>query len=249
LVTKCYQNQLANQARRLEEAVQKRTAELAASREEVILCLARAGEFRDNETGNHVVRVGKFVGIIARELGYSEDRVKILEQAAQLHDVGKIAIPDEILLKPGKLDPEEYEFMQRHCLFGRKIIEQMPQHEKERFRKHPELGARLLNVQSSPVLGVAALIALTHHEWWDGHGYPLGLAGEDIPIEGRMTAVADVFDALSTKRPYKNPIPRKECFAMMEKDRGTHFDPKVLDAFFRRRQEIIQVQIDCADLA
>jgi putative two-component system response regulator len=229
-------------------AVQKRTAELAASREEVILCLARAGEFRDNETGNHVVRVGRFVGVIAHELGYSEDRVKILEQAAQLHDVGKIGIPDEILLKPGRLDPEEYEFMQRHCLFGRKIIERMPASEMDRFRKHSELGARLLNVQSSPVLGVAALIALTHHEWWDGSGYPLGLAGEDIPLEGRMAAVADVYDALSTKRPYKNAIPRKECFAMMEKDRGKHFDPKVLDAFFRRRQEIIQIQIDCADM-
>lgn len=248
LITKYYQDQLMQQARRLEEAVLKRTAELAASREEVILCLARAGEFRDNETGNHVVRVGKYVGIIARQLGYKEEHVQVLEQAAQLHDVGKIGIPDEILHKPDKLAPDEFELMQKHCLFGRKIMERMPPHEWERLRKHAELGARMLHVPSSPVLSVAALIALTHHERWDGAGYPLGLAGEDIPIEGRMTAVADVFDALSTRRSYKSPVPRRECFDMMELERGKHFDPRVLDAFFRGRREIVQVQLECADM-
>jgi putative two-component system response regulator len=118
----------------------------------------------------------------------------------------------------------------------------------ENFRKHAELGSQLLNVPSSPILRIAALIALTHHERWDGTGYPLGLAGEDIPLEGRITAVADVFDALTTQRPYKAPIPYRQAVATMEEHRGMHFDPQVLDAFARQRAEIIEIQIQCADL-
>ena len=126
LIVKSHQDHLAKYAAKLEEKVRQRTAELAASRREVILCLARAAEFRDNETGNHVVRVGRYVGIIARELGFSDEKVDLLEQAAQLHDVGKIGIPDSILLKPGKLEPEEFEAMQKHSSFGRKIIRRIP---------------------------------------------------------------------------------------------------------------------------
>jgi putative two-component system response regulator len=226
LIMKAHRDHLVNYASELEKTVQLRTAELAASRREVIRCLARAAEFRDNETGNHVVRVGRYVGIVARELGFSDERVELLEDAAQLHDVGKIGIPDAILLKPAGLEPEEFEQMQ----------------------KHAKIGAEMLNVVRSPVIELASSIALTHHEKWDGSGYPLGLAGDDIPIEGRMTAVADVFDALSSKRPYKAAFPHKKCFQIMEDGRGKHFDPRVLDAFFRRRAEIAKVQIDCADL-
>jgi putative two-component system response regulator len=246
LLMKAFQDRLRRHAERLEEIVQRRTAELAASREEIIRCLARAGEFRDNETGNHVVRVGKYTGVIARELGFSPERVEILEQAAQLHDLGKIAIPDSILLNPGKLSPDEFDFMKKHCLFGRDIIQPLSVEARDRLQRHSMLGAQLLSVRGTPVLATAALIALTHHEKWDGSGYPLGLAGEDIPLEGRMTAVADVFDALSTKRPYKPAFPRQKCFDILEAERGKHFDPRVLDAFFRRQDEVVQIQIDYA---
>ena len=247
LIVKAHQDHLANYAKELEETVRLRTAELAASRQDVILCLARAAEFRDNETGNHVIRVGRYVGIIAQELGYSDEKVDMLEQAAQLHDVGKIGIPDSILLKPGKLDPEEYAQMQKHASFGRQIIQRVPQPELDALRRHTDLGARLLEVVNSPIIELASKIALTHHEKWDGSGYPLGLAGDDIPVEGRMTAVADVYDALSSKRPYKEAFPRKKCFEIMEGSRGKQFDPKMLDAFFRRRKDIARIQVECAD--
>ena len=246
LLMKTYQDRLARHAELLEELVQKRTVELAASREEIIRCLARAGEFRDNETGNHVVRVGKYVGVIARALDFSAERIAVLEQAAQLHDLGKIAIPDEILRNPGKLSEEQYELMKRHCLFGRNIIRPMDARESDWLARHAELGAQLLSIHSSPMLETAALIALTHHERWDGTGYPLGLAGEDIPIEGRMTAVADVYDALSSERPYKNAMPRQKCFSIMEGESGGQFDPQVLEAFFRCEREIVQIQIEYA---
>jgi putative two-component system response regulator len=247
LIVKSHQDHLANYAKELEEKVRQRTAELAASRQEVILCLARAAEFRDNITGNHVVRVGRYVGIIAHELGFSDEKVEMLEQAAQLHDVGKIGIPDSILLKPGKLDPDEFEQVQKHCSYGRKIIQRLPEPEWDALKRHTDLGAKLLEIVRTPIIELASKIALTHHERWDGTGYPLGLAGDDIPIEGRMTAVADVYDALSTKRPYKPAFPRKQCFQIIEEARGTQFDSKVLDAFFRCRKDIANIQIACAD--
>jgi putative two-component system response regulator len=247
LIVKAHQDHLSSYSEQLEREVQLRTAELATSRQEVIHCLARAAEYRDDDTGMHVVRVGRYAAVIARELGFSEDHVRLLEQAAQLHDVGKIGIPDSILLKPGKLDPEEFELMQNHCGFGKSIIQPLAEKERTFLRNHTELGAKIMTVPSSPVLMLAARIAQTHHEKWNGTGYPLGLKGEDIPLEGRITAVADVFDALSSKRPYKPPFPREKCFAILEEGRGTHFDPRVLDAFFARSAQIIEVQIDCAD--
>lgn len=247
LLNKLYRDQQASHAEWLEEQVRKRTAELAASREEVVHCLARAGEFRDDDTGHHVVRVGKYVSVIARELGFSQSRIEILELAAQLHDIGKIGIPDEILHKPGKLDPEQYAVMKTHCGIAKEIISPLGMQEMATLRSHAKLGASMLHVPSSPLLMLAARIAQTHHEWWDGRGYPLGLKGEDIPIEGRMTAVADVYDALSTKRSYKDAFPREKCFAILEEGRGTHFDPKVLDAFFRRADDIINIQLDYMD--
>ena len=180
-------------------------------------------------------------------MGFSQSQVEAIDLAAQLHDVGKIGIPDAILHKPGKLDPEEYEFIQKHCGFGKKIIEPMPQTEWSVAKKHTEVGGKLLNVPTSPVLKIAARIALTHHEHWDGNGYPFGLVGEEIPIEGRITAIADVFDALSSRRSYKKAFARERCLAIMAEKRGTHFDPQIYDAFLRRKQEIFDVQLALAD--
>lgn len=247
LTLKLHFDMVANYSINLERQVQERTRELAESRRQVIYCLARAAEFRDNDTGRHVIRVGKYAGVIAREMGFNDAQVEALEMAAQLHDVGKIGIPDAILHKPGKLDPEEFDFMQKHTGFGKQIIECMATDEWSRLKEHTKIGSKLLDPKASPVMSMACRIALTHHEWWNGGGYPLGLAGEDIPVEGRITAVADVFDALSSKRPYKKPIPREQCFQMLEEKRGQHFDPTVLDAFFRRAGEITEIQIRYAD--
>lgn len=226
---------------RLEHQVKLRTTELSASRREAVQCLARAAELRDDVTGRHVVRVGRFAAIIARELGFSEERIDWLEQAAQLHDVGKIGISDAILHKPGKLTEEEFAIMKGHCVAGRSII---------RDEVVPNDNVRHRNVfdnLTSPMMHLASVVAATHHEKWDGTGYPQGLKGSDIPIEGRITAIADVFDALSTRRPYKTAIPTDECFRMMEEKRGTHFDPDILDAFLRRRSEILKTASELAD--
>ncbi len=231
----------------LEGLVAKRTAELERSRREVIHCLARAAEFRDNETGRHVLRVGKYAGLIARELGMANADVEQLELAATLHDVGKIGIPDSILLKPGKLEPEEFELMQKHSSYGKKIVQAMDSTELAAFTGHAELGSTIIGECASPILQLASRISLTHHEKWDGSGYPLGLAGEDIPLEGRITAVADVFDALSSRRPYKAAFPLARCLEILEEGRGKHFDPVVLDAFNARQKEIVNVQITFAD--
>jgi len=248
LTMKAHQDQLANYLDVLEEQVQIRTRQLAASRRQLITCLARAAEFRDNDTGRHVIRVGAYSAIIARQLNFDATYVDLLEQAAQLHDVGKIAVPDSVLLKPGKLDPEEFELVQRHCGIGRRIIEPLTQTESQVLRQHTAAGASLMDIPESTVLSLAASIAQTHHERWDGTGYPIGLAGEDIPIEGRIVAVADVFDALSSKRPYKPAFPLTRCLEIMQEGSGKHFDPRVLDAFKACRDEVVKVQMQQADL-
>jgi putative two-component system response regulator len=248
LITKAYQDRLASHAEQLEGLVRQRTAELEAAQEEIVHCLARAAEYRDDETGRHVMRVGRYAALIARNLDFDERQVKLLELAAQLHDIGKIAIPDEILGKPGKLTPDEFSFIQRHCATARKIMQPMPEAEWKTLQNHPRLGAELLKLRTSPLLQLASRIAQTHHEWWDGSGYPLGLAGEDILLEGRITAIADVYDALSTARPYKKAMPREKCFEIMAEERGTHFDPHLLDVFFSCADEIVRVQMECMDL-
>ncbi len=247
LTVKKHQDYLQRYSCELEEAVLRRTAQLARSRQEVIHCLARAAEFRDDDTGRHVYRVGRYARLIAEELGWTGEQLDILEQAAQLHDIGKIGIPDAILLKPAKLTAEEFEIMQKHSDFGRFITQTIPDNEANVLREHTELGSRLLQDVDSPFLVMAATIALSHHEKWNGAGYPLKLVGENIPIEGRITAVADVFDALSSKRPYKPAFPVEKCFAILAEGRGEHFDPRVLDAFFARRNEVIQTLIQYAD--
>jgi putative two-component system response regulator len=241
LLSKIYQDTL-------ESKVRERTRDLERSRLEIIHCLARAAEYRDNETGRHVIRVSKYVAIIAEELGFKGEPLSLIEQASTLHDVGKIGIPDAILLKPEKLTTEEFETMQKHCGFGKKIFETFPVDEVERLRQHTHFGGTILDGCSSPVIELARSIALTHHEKWDGSGYPLGLAGEQIPLEGRITAVADVFDALSSKRPYKPAFPLAKCISILEEGRAKHFDPRVLDAFFSRQSEIVNIQIRFAEV-
>lgn len=246
LQSKAYHDQLFRHAEELERIIQRRTEELEGSRREVIYCLARAAELRDNDTGNHVIRVGRYAGIIAKNLGLHNRFVDDLELAAQLHDVGKIAIPDAILLKPGKLEPEEYEVIQGHVKHGRQIIKPFAAHDAALMRSHVRTGADMLSDGSS-LMRLAASVAQTHHERFDGTGYPIGLAGNDIPIGGRITAVADVFDALSSQRPYKKAMPREKCFKILEDGRGSHFDPTVLDAFFNGSAEIVRVQVEFAD--
>lgn len=241
LLAKAHVDMLKDYSSRLEYEVQARTTELMASRREAVQCLARAAELRDDVTGRHVIRVGRYAAIIAEELGFSTERINWMEHAAQLHDVGKIGIPDAILHKPGRLTEEEFSIMQGHCVAGRSIIRD--EVVGDEIVKH----RNVFDDWTSPMMHLASVVAATHHEKWDGTGYPRGLQGTNIPIEGRITAIADVFDALSTTRPYKAAIPLDECFCLMEEKRGTHFDPDVLDAFFRRRAEVIQTAHDYAD--
>lgn len=247
LVVKAHYDHLEDYSVQLERQVRARTAELMASRRGLVQTLARAAEYRDNETAHHIMRVGRYVGIIARELDIPDEIAELLEEASLLHDVGKFGIPDAILLKPAKLTDDEYETMRQHCAFGRRIIQQSPDSAWERYGTRSQLDLIEPGNATAWLIPVAATIAQTHHEHWDGGGYPLGLTGEEIPIEGRITAVADVFDALSSKRPYKAPYSREKCIEILQRGRGTHFDPSVLDAFLRRSNDVMQVQVDLAD--
>lgn len=249
LALKRHQDQLRGYSRRLEAAVKRRTAELEASRRDILHCLARAAEYRDDDTGHHVIRVGRYARLVAEGLGMDEEYLDRIEQAAQLHDVGKIGVADDILRKPGRLSESEFELMRKHSSFGKHVLQRISPQEEMALRHHASIGANVLGIGRSPVLDMAMRIALTHHEWWDGTGYPLGLQGEDIPLEGRITAVADVFDALSTKRPYKEAFPLDKCFAIMSEEHSSHFDPTVLDAFVLKRREIVEVQMQFADEA
>lgn len=238
LVLKSQFDQLRCLAETLENEVRRRTAELEASRLELLYCLGRAAEFRDNETGQHVIRVGKYVALTAAKMGLDPDMVTLLSQTSQLHDMGKIGIPDSILLKPGKLTAAEMEIMRGHSAIGSDALAPCSPDELQRYMDHTRVGKEIFCAGQSPLLRMAATIAYSHHERWDGTGYPLGLKGEEIPLEGRITAVADVFDALSSPRPYKEAIPIDECFRMIEAERGKHFDPQVVDAFLACKDEV-----------
>jgi putative two-component system response regulator len=241
-------DQMLNHRRELESQIQARTAELMLSRLELIHCLAKLAEFRDNETGHHVVRVGRYAGILARQMGLDRATCELIEHAAPLHDIGKIGIGDDILRKPGKLTPEEFETMQRHVGLGKRDFQPLSHSESLQLRAHTRLGEMMIGVGSSPLLRMASEIALTHHERWDGNGYPIGLKGTDIPMSGRIVAVADVFDALSSKRVYKPAFPIDKCFEILQEESGTHFDPDVVNAFMRIRDEIVRIRIDLADV-
>jgi putative two-component system response regulator len=212
LETRWLHLELRSQNRLLADRVKERTRELEAERVETLERLALAAEFRDDDTGQHTKRVGRISALLARALGLPEAHVERIRHAAPLHDIGKIGIPDQILLKPGQLTPEEFEIIKTHTTIGAKIL----------------LGSR------SPLLQMAEEIALTHHERWDGGGYA-GLAGEAIPLAGRIVALADVFDALTHDRPYKRAWPVEEALAWIAGQRGRQFDPAVVEAFLRLR--------------
>lgn len=250
LIVKRHHDHLANYAVELERQVRERTQQIEKSREQIIHCLARAAEYRDNETGEHVIRVGKYCGVIAEQLGFGSDYRREIELAAQLHDVGKIGIPDSVLLNPGRLSSEEFEIMKTHCGLGMQIMEPLADSEGEQIRRHSDMGGFIMEGVDSPMLELAASIARTHHEKWDGTGYPNQLSGDNIPIEGRICCVADVYDALCSERPYKPKFPIKKCLEIMLSERGTRFDPIVLDAFFERIEEIedIRMKFDDSDV-
>jgi len=194
---------------KLEELVSQRTEELLKTQQEIIQRLSLAAEFKDTDTGNHTLRVGLYSAILAKQLGLDSSEIEQLRLAAPMHDVGKIGIPDQILLKTGKLTQEEWETMQTHTTLGYKILKD----------------------SDSILLKNASIIALTHHEKWDGSGYPYGIKGEDIHLYGRITAIVDVFDALTMQRPYKKAWSIEDSVHFITEGAGTHFDPRIVTAF------------------
>ena len=209
LETRFLHQQLKDQNQSLEVKVQERTRDLEAARIEVLQRLSLAAEFRDDDTGQHTQRVGRVSALLAQALKLPDELVHLIRLAAPLHDVGKIGIADDILLKPGQLSPEEFRVMTTHT----------------------NIGAQILSGSQSPILQMAEQIALTHHECWDGSGYPQGLRGEDIPLSGRIVSVADVFDALTHGRSYKAPWSVEKAAAEIEGLSRCKFDPRVVEAF------------------
>jgi putative two-component system response regulator len=213
---------MQNQNQWLEERVRERTAELTRrtveleeARVEILQRLARAAEFRDDETGQHTQRVGRTAALLAEGLGIAPSEVEVIRRAAPLHDIGKIGIPDAVLLKGGRLSLDEFEVMKTHTL----------------------IGADILSGSSVPLLATGREIALTHHEHWDGSGYPSGLAGDAIPLSGRAVAVADVFDALTHPRPYKAAWPAEAALEEIRREAGRQFDPEIAQAFAALHRE------------
>jgi putative two-component system response regulator len=182
--------------------------------------LALAAEYKDEDTGDHIMRMSRYSALLAEKLGLSSDEVTNILYAAPMHDIGKIGIPDSILMKPGKLTQEEFGIMKTHSI----------------------IGANLLAYSKSEILQVAEQVAISHHEKWNGRGYPQGLAGEDIPLVGRIVGLTDVFDALTSKRPYKEAFPVEKAIDIIKKERGAHFDPHVVDVFLENIDEILQIK-------
>ncbi|MGF1694825.1 response regulator [Vibrio lamellibrachiae] len=209
---------LLNHQRDLEQQVDTRTSELKQTQLKIIKRLGRAAEFKDNETGLHVIRMARFARLIAKQLNAPERWCQLLYQAAPMHDVGKIGIPESILGKPGKLTDEERKIMQTHS----------------------KIGADIIGIDSSELLILAREVALFHHEKWDGSGYPHQLEAEDIPLSARIVAVADVFDALTSCRPYKKAWSIERATDLIKEESGKHFDPAVVQAFIRCLPEILE---------
>jgi putative two-component system response regulator len=224
---KAYNDYMRNYQQKLEAEVAKRTDQLKTAFKKVKLAsletiyrLSKAAEYKDEETGSHIRRVSNYAAAIARRLGLAEKACESILLAAPMHDVGKIGIPDKILLKPGELSSDEWEIMKNHTLYG----------------------ARILGGSQVGFIRLAEVIALTHHECWDGSGYPLGLKHKQIPMAGRIMAVADVFDALTSKRPYKEAFSVDNSFDTLKKGSGKHFDPQLIDIFFEIKDEILSIK-------
>ncbi|WP_421903935.1 HD-GYP domain-containing protein [Maridesulfovibrio sp.] len=216
----------------LHELVESRTLELREAlfkldeaHVETIHHLCAAAEYKDEETANHLVRMAEYSRILAKQKGLDKETVQLIHTSSPMHDIGKIGIPDNVLLKPGKLTAEEWDVMKSHAV----------------------IGGNILSMGTSDYINMGAVIALSHHEKWDGSGYPSGLSGEDIPLPGRICAIADVFDALTSKRPYKEPFSVERSLEIMKEGRGKHFDPELIDLFFENLEEILSIKESCAD--
>jgi two-component system response regulator RpfG len=218
---------LEDKRRLLEGMVDEATREIREREKETLLRLARAGEFRDEETGYHLMRMARYSRLIANAVGLERDEAETIELAAPLHDLGKIGIPDGILLKPARLDESEWGTMQRH----------------------PTIGHEILKGSASKYVRMGALIALGHHERYDGKGYPRGLDGDHIPLCARIVAVADVYDALTSARPYKTAWKPADALEYISAQRGKHFDPRLADAFLGISDKVLEVQRDLQDPA
>lgn len=214
------QKMLADRAALLTDEVRKATADLRSQERETIFRLSKLAEYRDPETGAHIMRMAHYSRLIARNIGLPGDEQELILEASPMHDIGKVGIPDHILLKPGKLDPDEFDLIKTHAEIGHDILKNSP----------------------SKMLQVGAIIALSHHEKVDGTGYPAGLKGENIPLYGRIAAVADVFDALTSERPYKKAFDIETAVAIIKKGDGSHFDPACVRAFFQDWDEVLQIK-------
>lgn len=221
------QTRLADRAQWLQEEVAKATAELRLRDSETIACISRIAEYRDPETGLHTQRMAHYSRLIAQHLGLPADAQQLLFDAAPLHDVGKVGIPDSILLKPGRLTPDEFETM----------------------KTHSSIGHQALVVGHSQLMQMAATIAISHHEKFDGSGYPAGLVGEAIPLAGRIVAVADVFDALTSARPYKPAWPVERALQLLRDGAGSHFDPACVQAFMAQLDAVLATKARLDDPA
>ncbi|NDU85541.1 MAG: HD domain-containing protein, partial [Ferrovum sp.] len=225
LALRAHQRNLQDRVSWLAQEVEKATADILLREREIVLRLSRAAEFRDPETGSHILRMAHYSRHIARNLGLTEAVQKRLFEAAPMHDIGKLGVPDVILLKPGRLRPEEFEIMKMHAIHGYDILKN----------------------SASDVLQAGAEIALTHHEKFDGSGYPRGLSGTEIPLFGRIVAVADVFDALTTKRPYKEAWPMEKATGFIIENSGKHFDPACVNAFFKSWDKVLDIGLQFQD--
>lgn len=214
------QRLLENRAAWLDAEVQKATAEIKAREQETVLRLSKAADSRDPETGAHILRMANYSKLIGANMGLSEMQQQMLLDAAPMHDIGKVGIPDHILLKPGKLSPEEFAIMKTHAT----------------------LGYQILAGSQSEIVRTGAQIALSHHEKFDGSGYPQGLAGEAIPLFARIVAVADVFDALTSERPYKSAWPLEKAVEFLREGSGHHFDPACVDAFLLHWDQVLEIR-------
>ncbi|MBI9108383.1 MAG: response regulator [Spirochaetales bacterium] len=224
---KAYNDYMRNYQKNLERQVAERTiqlqnaiTDLKEASLDTIHRLSRAAEYRDEDTSTHIQRMSSYTAALARRAGLSEQDVETILYSSSMHDIGKIGTPDNILLKKGKLSPEEWVIMKEHTV----------------------MGAEILKGSSSEFLKRGRIIALTHHEKWNGEGYPEGLEKENIPLEGRISAVADVFDALTTRRPYKEAFPVEEAFSIIREGRGSHFDPNLVDCFLSISDEILSIK-------
>ncbi|ETR71168.1 MAG: two-component system response regulator [Candidatus Magnetoglobus multicellularis str. Araruama] len=221
---------------KLQDLVRRQTSELFDTQRQIIFCLGLASEYRDTETGMHIKRMSNYCQLLYKHIGRREDECELVLHASPMHDVGKIGIPDAILLKPGKLTKEEFDSMKQHTTIGKRILSGQDAN-----------GKIVFPLVDSPLIKLAISIAYTHHEKWDGTGYPNQLAKTDIPLEGRVAALADVFDALTSERPYKKAWPSDEALNEIILLKGKHFDPDLVEAFVQIFPDILKVKDQFSD--